>query len=141
MVNSSYYDKRNLKWIFKSKRRQKKAEKILGNKERVEKLLNNARRSLDNIPIIGKYFSDIPTLCFMVRDYASGNYKDIPFGSIIMIVIALVYFVSPIDFIPDIIPIAGYLDDAFFVTQAIKTIHNDIADYKEIKGFCSEKAY
>lgn len=142
MANSFLCDGRNLNTgIFKSKRRQKRAKKILDNKEKVEKLLHNARRSLDNIPIIGKYFSDVPTLCFMVKDYVSGDYKEIPFGTIIMIVIALVYFVSPIDFIPDIIPVVGYVDDAFIVTQAIKTIHNDIADYKEVKGFFSEKAY
>lgn len=38
-------------------------------------------------------------------------YKDIPVATIISIVAALIYLLSPIDIIPVMIPIIGYLDD------------------------------
>ena len=39
------------------------------------------------------------------------NYKKIPFGTIAAVVASLLYFVSPIDVIPDFIPVIGYIDD------------------------------
>lgn len=110
-----------------------KATETLNDEKKVEELIKNVIESLDNIPIIGKYFGDIPVLCLLVNDYVSGAYRKIPFGSILTIVIALIYFVSPIDLIPDIIPGIGKLDDLLVISVAVGTVHNDIADYREWK--------
>lgn len=40
----------------------------------------------------------------------------------VLAVFALLYFISPIDPIPDIIPIAGLLDDVAVVGWVVKTI-------------------
>ena len=50
------------------------------------------------------------------------------------IVVALVYFLTPVDMIPDTIPGAGHLDDAAVILFAVKAAHNDITDYKKWKG-------
>lgn len=116
-----------------------KAEETLNDKNKVNELIKNVIESLDNIPIIGKYFGDIPVMCLLVNDYISGAYKKIPFGSILTIVIALIYFVSPIDLIPDIIPGIGKLDDMLVISVAVGAVHNDIADYRESKGLNADK--
>ena len=38
--------------------------------------------------------------------------KSTPWGSIVSLVLAVLYGVSPIDVIPDIIPLLGWVDDA-----------------------------
>ena len=43
--------------------------------------------------------------------YIAYKRKDVPMIAKIMIIIAIVYALSPIDLIPDFIPILGYLDD------------------------------
>lgn len=116
-----------------------KATETLNDENKVMELIKNVIDSLDNIPIVGKFFSDVPVMCLLVYDYISGTYKKIPFGSVLTIVIALIYFVSPIDFIPDIIPGIGKFDDAIVISVAIGTVHNDIADYREWKGLNAEK--
>lgn len=116
-----------------------KATETLEDKNKVNELIKNVIESLDNIPIIGKFFSDVPVMCLLVNDYISGTYKKIPFGSILTIVIALIYFVSPIDLIPDIIPGIGKLDDMLVISVAVGAVHNDIADYREWKGINAEK--
>jgi uncharacterized membrane protein YkvA (DUF1232 family) len=38
-----------------------------------------------------------------------------PWGAILSLIVALLYGASPIDLIPDFLPIVGLLDDAFVV--------------------------
>jgi len=38
---------------------------------------------------------------------------------IILLIIAFIYLLSPIDLIPDIIPIIGWIDDAIFLIASI----------------------
>lgn len=59
-----------------------------------------------------------------------GEYKDVPIGTIIAIISALVYFVSPIDILPDSIPIVGYFDDAAVVAACWKLVDSDVKEYK-----------
>lgn len=47
---------------------------------------------------------------------------------------ALAYVVFPIDVIPDFIPIAGFLDDAFVLGYVIKTFSDEIERYKAFKA-------
>ena len=65
----------------------------------------------------------------MVSDYVHGNYKEIPLASIVTCVAAIIYVVSPLDLIPDFIPIAGQIDDAAVVGLALKAIKNDLDSY------------
>lgn len=127
------------KAVLNDDKRRTEAEKVLEDKNEVEKLLKNVIRSLDNIPVVGTFFADVPTLCMLVSDYISGAYTAIPVASIITIVVALIYFVSPIDLIPDVIPLIGLTDDAVVIAIAVGTVHNDIADYKKWKKLPSKK--
>jgi uncharacterized membrane protein YkvA (DUF1232 family) len=47
---------------------------------------------------------------------------------------ALVYFVVPTDVIPDVIPIAGYADDAGVIYAALKTVHMFVDEYQYAKA-------
>lgn len=48
-----------------------------------------------------------------------------------VVVAALVYFVTPIDAIPDFVPVAGFLDDLGVIAAAIKFLGNEIKPYYE----------
>lgn len=48
---------------------------------------------------------DIPALCLAMKE------KDTPFLAKILAGTAVIYALSPIDLIPDFIPVIGYLDD------------------------------
>lgn len=67
----------------------------------------------------------------MVRDYEDKGYPKLPIGTIMLIAGALLYFLSPIDFIPDSIPGIGYVDDAAVVLACLKLVQSDVDEYRE----------
>lgn len=102
----------------------------------MKKIFEKARwlcNKLANLPLVGKYFADIPLLCDMVNDYIKGNYKEIPLATIITAFCAILYFINPIDIIPDAIPLLGALDDATVVGLVLEALSNDIRSYRYSK--------
>ena len=71
-----------------------------------------------------KLKTDIPALFLALKD------KDKPIIAKIFAAITVVYALSPIDFIPDFIPVLGYLDDVILlpmlVALTIKFIPKDV---------------
>ena len=47
-----------------------------------------------------------------------------------MIVVALIYVLSPIDIIPDAIPVAGIIDDAFVIKLIYDVIQDEFEKWK-----------
>ena len=65
-----------------------------------------------NAPLLGSMAEDLMTLIDLLTDFRAGIYRDLPKGVFIAAAIGLGYALCPIDLILDIIPFAGYLDDA-----------------------------
>ena len=108
-----------------------KAEEIIKDQDKLERLLDRLEVKLKEIPIAGEKLSYIPVLVQLVRSYTKKEFTDIPIGSLIAIVSALVYFLSPIDLIPDSIPVLGYSDDAAVVGVCWKLVESDVKEYQE----------
>ena len=88
---------------------------------------------LSDLPYIGKYIEDILFLCSMIKDYSSGIYKSAPISTIISILAAIIYLVSPADLIPDYIPVIGLVDDMTVLKMVIDATSKDVTRYKEWK--------
>lgn len=75
-------------------------------------------------------WTDIKLMVAMLRDFLFGNYSDVPWKTIAAIAAAIIYFASPIDFIPDFIPVIGYVDDAMVIALAVDLVRDDIETYR-----------
>lgn len=106
------------------------AEKLLHDVDELERFLQRLEKKLKTIPIAGNKLAVLPTMVSLVRNYIKKEYTDIPIGTVIAIVSALVYFVSPIDIVPDSIPVLGYFDDAAVVGACWKLVESDIDEYE-----------
>lgn len=62
----------------------------------------------------------------LVRAYADGSYRDVHAGSIALAVAAILYFVSPLDLIPDAIPGAGLVDDATVIAFVLSRLQLEL---------------
>jgi uncharacterized membrane protein YkvA (DUF1232 family) len=73
-----------------------------------------------------KFQDSLIALVRMMRAWIKGDYKNISKKSIVAVVAALIYFINPLDLIPDFIPIIGQLDDVFILSYMIKSLNKEI---------------
>lgn len=105
------------------------AEKLLNDQDKMERFLQRLESKLKVIPVAGNALADVPIMVSLLRNYVKKEYTDIPIGTILAVISALIYFVSPIDLVPDVIPGAGYIDDAVVITACWKLVDSDIQEY------------
>lgn len=113
-----------------------KASKVLKDKSKAKILGEQVFQKsnlLSSIPLIGSLIFEIKDITNMVLDYAHGNYKKVPLPTMLAFAAALIYFVSPIDLIPDVIPVLGYIDDAAIFKLVMKAFHLDLDRYRNWK--------
>lgn len=109
---------------------KKKAQGVLKDNEKLDELMKSAEEKLKTVPTVGEYLAYIPLFLDMLKSYASGEYKEIPTGSLIAICAVLLYFVSPIDLIPDFIPVLGYVDDIGIILVGLTLVKSDLDIYR-----------
>jgi len=107
------------------------AKSTINDEDKFERLVQRLENKLKLIPGIGKYVSDIACMVSLVRNYIKKEYTDIPLGTIISIVSTLIYILSPVDLIPDTIPVIGHIDDIALLLLVLKLIHSDVEEYKK----------
>lgn len=103
---------------------------ITENKDAFDDFLKNIEKTLKKVPAIGNLLADIPLLVSLVKSYITGEYKEIPYNSIVAIIATLLYVISPVDIIPDVIPGVGFTDDAMAVAFCVKMLHDDLRNFK-----------
>jgi uncharacterized membrane protein YkvA (DUF1232 family) len=106
------------------------------NAEDVQKVMDKAEditeKVVKNRPL-KRFIKDVALLISMIKDYWSGAYREVPWWVIAVIVFALLYIFSPIDLIPDFIPVIGLLDDALVIAICLIIIENDLLKYQAWK--------
>lgn len=90
------------------------------------------RKFRENVPL-RKFLTDAVLFVHIVKDYATGKYKAVPWWVIASIVFTMLYVLNPFDLIPEFIPVVGYLDDATAVTILLSLISHELDLYKKWK--------
>lgn len=70
----------------------------------------------------------------LLRDYRGGSYRKLPWLTVSSLAAAVLYFLNPLDLIPDFIFGVGLLDDAGVIALAFKAYRHDLARYVDAKG-------
>ena len=104
--------------------------------QRLVKRERELDEKLKNLPEkLKKLVYQVKLLYELIRAYVDGSYREVPWASIAMAVAATVYFLSPIDLIPDAIPVIGMLDDVLVVRFTVSAIQSDLRTFCEWKGY------
>lgn len=114
---------------------KEKALKIVGNSSELKNLLVKVQKKMDDMEgddsLKGKIVAYLNLVIRMISNSVSGRYPDMPWQTLVMIVAGLIYFIAPIDALPDFIPVAGFLDDATILAWLGKSFQDDLNKYKD----------
>ena len=110
----------------------KRAREYAHDKEKTKILVLDAMEKAKNMDVedqIDTFIENLKLLLSVTKDWSNGSYKEIPTGSIVIIIIGIIYFLVPTDLIADFLP-AGFVDDAFVLGLVIRQVSKDLEKYK-----------
>lgn len=99
-------------------------------KEMLEKASQKLKASEQDEGLRKKLVEYVRLVIRMITNSINGNYKNLPWQTLVMLVGGLIYFLTPLDALPDFIPVAGFLDDATILVWLGKSFQDDLSKYK-----------
>lgn len=92
-----------------------------------------AKTIVEKAGFLSQYWEDIKTSFALIRDWFNGSYDKVPARMIVSLAGALIYLVSPLDLIPDWVPMAGLVDDAAMLAFVFQLSKVDLNAYRKWK--------
>lgn len=105
---------------------QKDIHTVIDNKEKIFGILKNEK--------LLKFLKDVKLYLRLLYDILTSRIINVPNGIIAAIVGALLFLLSPFDFIPDWIPGIGYMDDALILSMCQHFTKSFVKKYKKTAG-------
>ena len=112
-----------------------KAKKIINDDEKLKKLIEDVLKKLKEISsdkkTSAKLNDSLRLFIRIINAYTSKEYTYVPWKTICLIVAGLIYFIYPVDLIPDFIPVSGLIDDVALIAWIYESIQDDIENFLE----------
>jgi len=111
------------------------AARLLGKKSRILVLLAKLGSKMNKVnwsPVERQLLKDkFFTFGRLAKAYATGKYRAVPWRTMLIVLAAVIYFINPLDLIPDLIPVAGFTDDFAILLWVYSTIEQEIDKFLE----------
>jgi uncharacterized membrane protein YkvA (DUF1232 family) len=112
------------------------AKNILKSSEGLNGLANSVDEKLKSQFIKDQFkgiWEDLKIIIPLLKDTATGIYHPHSKKNLVLIVIGLLYFLNPMDVIPDLI-VGGLIDDAAVLTWIFTKVKDEIHNYRATKN-------
>ena len=111
------------------------AEGYIKQPTRLKSLLTDAYKKASEKNDVGtlahEAWDTLQTMFRLIKASISGEYTGVPTSTVAAAVAVLIYFISPIDLIPDFIPVLGLLDDVALVAWFSTTLKHEMDRFHE----------
>ena len=116
------------------KKSENRATLILNDKSKASGTIKDALgKAINNKSDLDGVWTKMVLLFGVAKDYVNGDYTEIPKRSIVAILGGIIYFLSPLDIVPDFVPLLGFMDDIFVLNLVYKQVLKDLEKYKKWK--------
>lgn len=118
------------RWYLRAQRR---AERVARDKTKVRRVLEAATKKAGKRSggSMSQVLEELQGLLQLGRAWLSGEYREVPVGTLVLVLATLAYFVSPVDAIPDILPFAGLIDDAGLIAWTVRSLRSDLESFRQ----------
>lgn len=101
--------------------------------DNMKKVIDNEEKIMDKMKnsSLLEFIKPAKTFFRMLKEYFTGRYKEVPVATIVSIIMTLLYVFSPVDLIPDFIPVVGLLDDATVMGACVASFGSAIKKFEE----------
>ena len=114
------------------KKAKNKAEQYAGDPGKLNDLIEKASKKANGKKgPLDAVWTQLMACLRLIKAYAKGTYREIPWSTLVMLVASIIYFVMPFDLIPDFLVGLGLLDDAALIGWTVKTFSSDIDAFVE----------
>ena len=115
---------------FKTGKWSKKAKQYLEHPDKLKELLIALgqiihKKGLKNVQ------EQLQFMYKYILDVYNGNYTNYNLTSLIIAIAAIIYVVTPIDILPDVLPIIGWTDDVTVILYVFDIINAELEQYKQ----------
>jgi len=67
----------------------------------------------------------------LVTAWIKGEYRDVSPKTIVLLIAAIIYFLNPLDAVPDFLPLIGFGDDVVFIFYVLGMIKEELDRFLE----------
>lgn len=108
------------------------ARRVLRRRFRIVLLIRDAYAHLEaNASALTAVWDDLRAALRLLVAWVQRSYQQVSGASIVLIVVALVYFVTPVDVIPDALGAIGFVDDVAVIETAVQAVRSELDRFRE----------
>lgn len=115
-----------------------RSKSVVGHPARFMKLMKSAVNKLRRYSGIGEFTTEavasVILLLQMLKARVSGEYQGLSAKKMFLVAAAIMYFVTPIDIIPDFLPVVGLLDDLSLLAWIYTTLSKEVSEFVKWKN-------
>lgn len=107
------------------------ARRVLSRRFRIVLLVRDAYEHMTtHHSVLSAVWVDLRTMLRLLLRWASRSYRQVSWTPLVVIVGALVYFVTPLDAIPDALGAIGFVDDVTVIHTAVQSVREELRQFR-----------
>ena len=109
---------------------KRKAETYLNDSVKATELLRKAgEKAAKRKGALEGVWHDLLDLFRLLRAWIKGEYQGVSWQTMLLVTTSILYFVIPLDVVPDFIAMFGFLDDVAIISFVLRQVRNELDEF------------
>ncbi len=114
---------------------ERRAAHIAQDTEALQRLLGEAAEKARRYrQQLNQVWEQLDLLLSLLRAYIRGEYRHVPWKALVLIVGALLYFLNPMDIVPDFLSGIGFVDDATVIAMVVQAVKEELEKFRQLQS-------
>lgn len=115
---------------YAQKKLGEKAERLASDGDAVIEIVDQGEEKLKrNSSALKDAYKELVAFFKFLRAYYKGEYRDVSKMTLVSMILAVLYFMLPTDFLPDFIPGLGFIDDISVIMWVARKVKKELDQF------------